>query len=136
MHIEFHGAAGEVTGSCYLIGVNGERLLLDCGMIQGRAEDEARNRQPFPFDPASIDAVILSHAHIDHSGRIPLLVKSGFSGPVYTHRATRDLCRIMLKDSAYLSERDAHWENRKRERKHLPLVDALYTVIDPRIRFE
>ncbi len=130
MHIEFHGAAGEVTGSCYLIDVNGKRLLLDCGMIQGRAEDEARNRQPFPFDPSSIDAIVLSHAHIDHSGRIPLLVKSGFAGPVYTHRATRDLCRIMLKDSAYLSERDAQWENRKRERKHLPLVDALYTVAE------
>ena len=133
MHIEFHGAAGEVTGSCYLIDVNGKRLLLDCGMIQGRAEDEARNRLSFPFDPAGIDALILSHAHIDHSGRIPLLVKSGFSGPVYTHRATRDLCRIMLKDSAYLSERDAEWENRKRERKHLPLVDALYTVADAEV---
>jgi len=130
MHIEFHGAAGEVTGSCHLIEVNGRRLLLDCGLIQGRAKDEARNREPFPFDPGSIDAVILSHAHIDHSGRIPLLVKSGFSGPVYTHRASRDLCRIMLKDSAHLSERDAEWENRKRERKHLPLIDALYTVAD------
>jgi len=130
MHIEFHGAAGEVTGSCHLVEVNGRRLLLDCGMIQGRAKDEERNREPFPFDPGSIDAVILSHAHIDHSGRIPLLIKSGFSGPVYTHRASRDLCRIMLKDSAYLSEREAEWENRKRERKHLPLIKALYTVAD------
>lgn len=130
MHIEFHGAAGEVTGSCHLIETNGMRVLLDCGLVQGRYEDEARNHDPFPFDPASIDAVILSHAHIDHSGRIPLLVKLGFSGPVYTHRASRDLCRIMLKDSAYLSERDAEWENRKRERKHLPLIEALYTVDD------
>jgi len=133
MHIEFHGAAGEVTGSCHLVEVSGRRLLLDCGLIQGRAEDEARNHEPFPFDPRSIDAVILSHAHIDHSGRIPLLIKSGFSGPVYTHRASRDLCRIMLKDAAYLSERDAQWANRKRERKHLPPIDALYTVADAQI---
>lgn len=133
MHIEFHGAAGEVTGSCHLIEVQGRRLLLDCGMIQGRAKDEARNREPFPFDPATIDAVVLSHSHIDHSGRIPLLVKSGFSGPVYTHRASRDLCRIMLKDAAGLSERDAKWENRKRERKHLPLIEPLYTVADAQL---
>ena len=133
MHIEFHGAAGEVTGSCHLVEVSGRRLLLDCGLIQGRAEDEARNREPFPFDPRSIDAVVLSHAHIDHSGRIPLLIKSGFSGPVYTHRASRDLCRIMLKDAAYLSERDAQWANRKRERKHLPPIDALYTVAEAQI---
>ena len=133
MHIEFHGAAGEVTGSCHLIEINGRRVLLDCGMIQGRSKDEARNREPFPFDPGSIDVVILSHAHIDHSGRIPLLIKLGFSGPVYTHRASRDLCRIMLKDSAYLSERDAEWENRKRERKHLPLIDALYTMADAQV---
>ncbi len=130
MHIEFHGAAGEVTGSCHLVVVNGKRILLDCGMFQGRIKDEARNREPFPFDASSIDAVILSHSHIDHSGRIPLLVKSGFSGTVYTHRASRDLCRIMFKDAAGLSERDAKWENRKRERKHLPLVEALYTVAD------
>ncbi|MFT4584685.1 MAG: metallo-beta-lactamase family protein [Gammaproteobacteria bacterium] len=130
MQIEFHGGAGEVTGSCYLVEVNGRRILLDCGMIQGRAKDERRNREPFAFDPTSVDAMILSHAHIDHSGRIPLLVKSGFKGSIYTHLATRDLCRIMLKDSAYLSERDASWENRKRERKHLPLVEPLYTVAE------
>lgn len=130
MQIEILGAAGEVTGSCHLIRVGGHNLLLDCGMIQGPAKEEARNREPFPFEPGSIDAVILSHSHIDHSGRIPLLVKSGFAGPVYTHRASRDLCRIMLKDSAYLSERDAEWENRKRERKNLPLVEALYSMAD------
>ena len=119
MDITFHGAAGEVTGSCYLIRVNGRQLLLECGLIQGTAKEEARNRQPFPFDPGRIDAMVLSHAHIDHSGRIPLLVKSGFSGPIYTQRACRDLCRIMLRDSAFLNEKDAEWANRKRLRKGL-----------------
>ena len=125
-----HGAAGEVTGSCHLVEVGQHRLLLDCGLIQGGGDDEQRNRQPFPFDLESIDAVILSHAHIDHSGRIPLLYKQGYSGPIYTHRASRDLCRIMLKDSAFLSEKDAEWDNRKRQRKGLSLVEPLYTVQD------
>jgi len=83
MHIQFHGAAGEVTGSCHLITVGEQRILLDCGMIQGRHKDEARNAEPFPFIPSSIDAVVLSHSHIDHSGRIPFLIKSGFKGSVY-----------------------------------------------------
>jgi len=130
--VQIHGAAEEVTGSCHLVTVGKKRLLLDCGLIQGRAKDEARNREPFPFDPQSLDAVVLSHAHIDHSGRLPMLVKAGFTGPVYTHRASRDLCRIMLKDSAFLSEKDAEWENRKRLRKGLKPVEALYTVEDAR----
>ena len=130
MHIEFHGAAGEVTGSCHLITVAGRQVLLDCGMVQGGRPSEARNAMPFPFDPSAIDAVVLSHAHIDHSGRIPFLVKSGFKGPVYTQKASRDLCRIMLKDSAYLNEKEAEWENRKRERKGLKLIEPLYTVQD------
>ena len=115
LNIQCLGAAGEVTGTCHLIRVGEHRILLDCGMFQGNKKDEARNRSAFPFDPAEIDAVILSHAHIDHSGRIPLLVKHGFRGPVYTHKATRELCQIMLKDSAFLNERDAEWENRKRD---------------------
>ena len=119
-----------MTGSCHLIEVNGHRVLLDCGLVQGSRQDEARNAEAFPFDPAQLDAVILSHSHIDHSGRLPLLVKSGFRGKIYTQRASRDLCKIMLKDSAFLSERDAEWENRKRERKGLPLVEPLYTVED------
>ena len=126
MQITFHGGAGEVTGSCHLIEANGRRLLLDCGLVQGSRKEEERNRAPFPFEPGSIDALVLSHAHIDHSGRLPLLVKAGFSGPIYTHRASRDLCRIMLQDAAYLNEREAEWENRKRERKHLPAVTPLY----------
>ncbi len=130
MHIEFHGAAGEVTGSCHLIEVAGRRILLDCGLIQGGPKDVARNRDAFPFDVKSIDAVILSHAHIDHSGRLPLLVRAGYAGPVHTHRATKDLCRIMLKDSAYLAEKDAEGENRRRGRKGLPPVEPLYTMGD------
>lgn len=130
--VQIFGAAEEVTGSCHLVTVGSKRILLDCGLIQGRRKDEERNKDPFPFDPASIDAVVLSHAHIDHSGRLPLLVKAGFSGPIYTHRASRDLCRIMLKDSAFLNEKDIEWENRKRLRKGLKPVEALYTVEDAR----
>lgn len=130
MHIDVLGAAGEVTGSCFLIECQGRRLLIDCGLFQGSRESEARNAQPFGFDAKTIDAVILTHAHIDHSGRLPLLVKSGYGGPIYTHRATVDLCRIMLRDSAYLSEKDAEWENRKRERKGLAPVEPLYTRAD------
>jgi len=130
LQIQFFGAAGEVTGSCHLVQAGERRILLDCGLIQGKPKDEARNREPFPFDPKTIDAVVLSHAHIDHSGRLPLLIKSGYSGPVYTHRATVDLCHTMLRDAGFLSEKEAEWENRKRERKGLPLVAPLFTVQD------
>ena len=133
IEVEFLGATGEVTGSCHLVTVGRHKILLDCGLIQGRAEDEARNRQAFPFDPAAIDVVVLSHAHIDHSGRLPLLVKAGFRGSVYTHRACRDLCRIMLKDSAFLYQKDVQWENRKRARKGLEMVEAMYTVEDAKL---
>lgn len=131
--IQFFGAAGEVTGSCHMITVGTQRLLLDCGLIQGGRKDEERNQNPFPFDPWSIDAVVLSHAHIDHSGRLPLLIKRGFSGPVYTQRACRDLCRVMLKDAGFISEKDAEWENRKRQRKGLERIEPLFTVEDAKI---
>lgn len=128
--IQFFGAAGEVTGSCYLLRFDGRKVLVDCGMIQGRPVDEARNFEPFPFEPAELDAVILTHAHLDHSGRLPLLVKRGFNGPVYCHAATRDLCHIMLHDAAYINEKEAEWENRKRGRKGLKLLEPLYTMAD------
>jgi metallo-beta-lactamase family protein len=128
MRLEFFGAAGEVTGSCHILSIGGARVLLDCGMIQGSGKDEARNRQPWPFDPMSLDAVILSHAHIDHSGRLPLLAKAGFTGPIYAQRATRDLCRIMLKDAGFLAEKEAESINRKRQRKGLEPVTPLYTA--------
>ncbi len=130
MHIEFWGAAREVTGSCHLLHVGGRRVLIDCGLIQGSRRDEERNRDPFPFDPAAIDAVVLSHAHIDHSGRLPLLARRGYTGRIHTHRATRDLCRIMLKDAAFIEEKDTGWENRKRERKGLAPREPLYTRDD------
>jgi metallo-beta-lactamase family protein len=133
INVQFFGAAGEVTGSCHLVTVGDQRLLLDCGLIQGGREDEARNREPFPFDTKSIGAVVLSHAHIDHSGRLPLLVRKGFSGPIYTQRASRDLCRVMLKDAGFLSEKDAEWENRKRERKGLEWIEPLFTVEDAKV---
>ena len=107
MHIQFHGAAGEVTGSCHILTIRDRRVLLDCGLIQGSRKHERRNRDPWPFDPSTIDAVILSHAHIDHSGRLPLLVKDGYRGPVYAQNATRELCRIMLRDCGFIAEKEA-----------------------------
>lgn len=131
MQLTFLGAAEEVTGSCCLLEHGTSKILIDCGLFQGRARDEAdKNREPFPFDPTTLDAVVLTHAHIDHSGRLPMLVNAGFTGRIYTHRASRDLCRIMLKDGGFIQEKNAEWENKKRERKGLPLVEPLYTVED------
>jgi metallo-beta-lactamase family protein len=132
MHIEFFGATREVTGSCYLLSVGGYRILVECGMLQGSREHERHNHDAFPFDAGSIDVVVLTHAHIDHSGRLPLLIKRGYRGEIYTHSATSDLCRIMLEDSGYLSEKEVQWENRKRERKGLELLEPLYTRADAR----
>lgn len=128
--VEFHGAAGEVTGSMYLVRAGAHKVLLECGQVQGSRKDEIRNRQRFPLPIAQIDAVVLSHAHIDHTGRVPLLVRRGYEGPVYAQDATRALCEIMLPDSGYLNEKDAEWENRKRERKGLAPVEPLYTRAD------
>ena len=130
MQLEFFGAAGEVTGSCHILRVGNHQVLFDCGLIQGSRKQEQRNYQAFPFDPKSIDAVVLSHAHIDHSGRLPLLVKRGYSGPIHAQNATTDLARILLQDSASLNQRDAEYENRRRARKGLAAIDPLYTVDD------
>ena len=132
MHIEFLGATREVTGSCYLLQIGKNRVLVECGMIQGSRQHERHNRDPFPFDPGSIDAVVLTHAHIDHSGRLPLLIKRGYRGLVFTHMATADLCAIMLEDAGYLNEKEAQWENRKRQRKGLKPIEPLYTRRDAR----
>ena len=112
MHIEFYGATSGITGSCHILRANGQLVLLDCGLIQGRREEEARDREPFPFSPGDISAVVLSHGHIDHSGRLPLLVKQGYQGPIYTQNATGALCEILLEDSASLQRRDAEYENK------------------------
>ena len=114
MDLQFYGAAGEVTGSCHILTVRGRTLLLDCGMIQGGDRPHERNREPFPFTPTGIDAVVLSHAHIDHCGRLPLLHKRGYRGPVFATAACRDLARVLLADGALMSQRDAERASRKR----------------------
>lgn len=123
MQLEFFGAAGEVTGSCHILRVAGRELLLDCGMIQGGHDAPARNRLPFPFDAAAIDAVVLSHAHIDHCGRLPLLVKRGYRGPIYTNKACADLVPILLRDSASLAMRDAQRNEERNGERTEPLYD-------------
>lgn len=130
LELEFYGATREVTGSCHILRIGDCQVLLECGLVQGGRRQQERNREDFPFAPGDIDAVVLSHAHIDHSGRLPLLVQRGFRGPIYAQEATRDFCRIMLEDSARLAMADAATENRKRERKNLPPVRPLYTVGD------
>ena len=130
MKIEFCGAATGVTGSCHRI-ISGEHnILLDCGQFQGGKAQDAMNAEPFPFDPAEIETVILSHAHIDHCGRLPLLVKRGFSGRIYCTDATADLLQVMLRDSGYIHEKEAEWQNRKNERAGRPLIEPLYTAQD------
>jgi metallo-beta-lactamase family protein len=126
MKLEFYGAATEVTGSCHILHVGGRRVLLDCGLIQGSRRDEERNRDPFPFDAAKIDAVILSHAHLDHCGRLPLLVKRGFRGPVFAHEASCELTAILLADAAHLAERDAEYRSRKTGKR----IKPLYTLAE------
>ena len=123
MQLEFFGAAGEVTGSCHILRVAGRSLLLDCGMIQGGSDAPARNRLPFPFDATTIDAVVLSHAHIDHCGRLPLLVKRGYRGPIYTNKACADLVPILLRDSASLAIRDAQRNESRDDEQREPLYD-------------
>lgn len=130
LQLQFLGAAGEVTGSMYLIRTPAHSLLLECGLIQGSTSSEVRNRDPFPVPVDEIDAVILSHAHIDHSGRVPLLARRGYEGPVFTQNATKALCEIMLPDSGYLHEKDAEWENKKRKKNGKAPVEPLYTRAD------
>jgi metallo-beta-lactamase family protein len=127
--VTFWGAARTVTGSMHLVQVNGQRILLDCGLYQGpRAEAFQRNRQ-FPFAPKDIHALVLSHAHIDHCGNLPNLVRQGFSGPIYCTPATRDLMAIMLADSAKIQEEDADYLNHKRQ-KGTPAIEPLYRPAD------
>ena len=129
MKLTFLGGVGTVTGSKYLIDVDGARLLVDCGLFQGFKQLRLRNWAPLPVDPKSIHAVILTHAHLDHSGYLPLLVKNGFSGPIICTRATRDLCAILLPDSGHLQEKDAEFANRHGFSKHRPAL-PLYTMKD------
>jgi metallo-beta-lactamase family protein len=128
--IEFWGAARNVTGSRHLLNVNGTRILLDCGMFQGHRKEAEQKNRDLKFDARSIDCVVLSHAHIDHSGCLPSLVKSGFLGNIYATYATRDLCAIMLPDSAHIQEQDARYLNKKHKKKGLPPVEPLYNHED------
>ncbi len=125
--IQFFGAVERVTGSLYVVRTRRCTILLECGLIQGSRAEEKGNGDPFPVPVEEIDAVVLSHAHIDHSGRIPLLVTRGYEGPIYTQNASRELCEIMLPDSGYINEKDAEWENKRRKKKGLAPVTALYT---------
>lgn len=130
MEIQFCGAAREVTGSCFLLALGSVRFLVDCGLHQGGAEESADNYDPFPFDPAEIDFLILTHAHIDHSGLIPKLVKEGFNGDIFATSATAGLARIMLLDSAHIQEAEAEWRVRKARRAGKRVREPLYTRVD------
>ena len=127
MKLTFFGAAHAVTGSCHCLEVNGRKILIDCGLQQGRDEHDDN---ALDFSPSYIDYVLVTHAHIDHSGRIPLLVKEGFSGPIYTTRLTAQLLSIMLRDSAHIQESDAQWQNQKGKRAGREEVEPLYTLTD------
>lgn len=130
MKLQFWGAAETVTGSMHLVETNGSRILLDCGTFQGKRQEARERNEQFPFDVKTIDAVILSHAHIDHSGNLPTLVKAGFRGPILSTSATRDLCSAMLRDSAAIQESDAHFVTKLNAQKGLPPVEPLYTIED------
>jgi len=130
MNITFHGAARTTTGSMHLVEVNGSRILLDCGLFQGKRKDAFERNRNLPFDVAGIDAAVLSHAHIDHSGNMPTLVKRGFRGKILATPATVDLCDIMLRDSAYLQTRDVEYVNKKRARQGKHLFEPLYVPAD------
>jgi metallo-beta-lactamase family protein len=128
--IQFLGAVRTVTGSMHLLTINSQRVLLDCGLYQGRRKESFERNRNLPFDPTQVDAMILSHAHIDHSGNIPTLVKHGYRGNIYATSATRDLCSAMLRDAAYIQEQDAHYLNKKRAKTGEPPVEPLYEKAD------
>ena len=130
MRVHFLGATRTTTGSLYLLEINGQRLLLECGLFQGRREESIERNRNFPFDPKQIDAVVLSHAHIDHCGNLPNLCRQGFEGNIYCTFATRDLASIMLEDSAEIQRDDAAFVSKKRAKQGLPPVEPLYTATD------
>src|SRR5579883_2516928 len=127
INLSFLGAAGQVTGSKHLLSFNGTKILVDCGLFQGLKEDRMRNWDPFPVDPKTIDAVVLTHAHLDHCGYLPLLVKQGFQGPIHCSQPTADLAKIVLADAASLEEERARHANEHGYSKHRPAM-PLYTV--------
>ena len=130
MRITFLGAAKTVTGSCFFIETESTKFLVDCGMFQGNSKIDALNEEDFPFNPAELDYIFLTHAHIDHSGRIPRIFVKGFKGEIITTKATAELCTIMLPDSGHIQESENEWINRKRARAGKPPVEPLYTYKD------
>ncbi|HEY1087292.1 MAG TPA: MBL fold metallo-hydrolase, partial [Archangium sp.] len=133
--ISFFGAAGTVTGSRFLLEHEGTKVLVDCGLFQGRKELRERNWARWPIDPKSVDAVVLTHAHIDHTGGLPRFVRDGFHGPVYATSGTRDLCGLMLPDSAHIQEEEARYANKHRYSKHSPAL-PLYEAKDAQAALE
>lgn len=128
--LTFYGATEGVTGSSYVLETSTKTILLDCGLFQGSREEEKANKEPFQFEVSKIDAVILSHAHLDHSGRLPKLVADGYSGPLYMTNPTSELLEVMLKDAASLQQRDTEWENKRRRRAGKAEIEPVYTIED------
>lgn len=128
--LTFYGATRGVTGSHYLLETHTSKILIECGLYQGRREEETANQDPFPFDINKLDAVVLSHAHLDHSGRLPKLVADGYNGPIFMTDPTNALLEVLLKDSAFLQQRDADWENKRRRRAGKAEIEPLYTLDD------
>ncbi|MGD8319387.1 MAG: MBL fold metallo-hydrolase [Gemmatimonadota bacterium] len=131
MRLSFLGAAGTVTGSRHLLTTGTKKILVDCGLFQGLKALRLRNREPLPFDPASLDAVVVTHAHLDHTGYLPVLLKRGYTGPIYCTAPTADLMEILLRDAGHLQEEDAHWARKKGFSRHAE-PEPLYTVEDAR----
>ncbi len=132
VRLKFHGAARTVTGSCYMIDTGSARVLVDCGMFQGSRSETELNYRPFPFEPKAVDALVLTHAHIDHTGLVPKLVKHGFAGAIHATPATADLCSIMLPDSGFIQEMEVRQLNERRKRRGLAEVEPIYTAEDAR----
>lgn len=130
MKIHFNGAAQTVTGSQYLLEINGSRLLMECGLYQGRRAESLVKNRGFQFDPSEVDAMILSHAHIDHCGNLPNLIRNHYEGPIYATSATKDLTDLLVRDSGHIQEADAEYINKKNSRRGLPPIEPLYTVAD------
>lgn len=130
MKIKFLGATKSVTGSMHILESEGNKILIDCGFFQGRREESNYRNRNLPFEPQSIERMVLSHAHIDHSGNIPTLVKNGYVNTIYSTFATRDLCLVMLRDSAYLQEKDAEYLNKRNQDKDVPFITPLYSIED------
>lgn len=133
MRINFHGAAHTVTGSQHLIEINGSRLLLECGLYQGRRAEAFERNRNFKYDPRSVDAMILSHSHIDHCGNLPNLVKQGYHGPIYMTKPAVELTDVMLRDAGHIQESDAEYLNKKRRARGEPLIEPLYTQRDAEV---